>query len=240
MISICMATYNGQQYLQQQLQSILRQLGPEDEIIVSDDSSTDETIAIIKACSDSRIRLYTDNSFYSPIYNFENALKQATGDIIVLSDQDDLWLENKLRIVKDKFKDHSGEIYTVMMNADIIDDHGHHIGETLFQRVKAGPGLIKNIYDNCYTGCAMAFSKELLEVALPFPPGIPMHDSWLGLLSELFGKVEFVPAVTMHYRRHSSNTSYRHRNVLQQIRWRLVLTWQVMSRYIEMRNRQRG
>jgi len=86
-ISVCMATRNGGRYLRQQLASILTQPGPTDEVIISDDSSTDDTLAIINSMADPRIRLFTNNTFYSPIFNFENALKQATGEIIVLADQ---------------------------------------------------------------------------------------------------------------------------------------------------------
>ncbi len=86
-ISVCMATHNGGRYLRQQLESILRQLGPDDEVVISDDSSTDNTLAIINCFADPRICTLTNNTFSSPIFNFENALKHATGEIIVLSDQ---------------------------------------------------------------------------------------------------------------------------------------------------------
>jgi hypothetical protein len=125
-----------------------------------------------------------------------------------------------------------------MLNGEVIDEQGQFMGETLFERVRAGKGLLKNIYDNCYTGCAMAFTRELLEVALPFPPGIPMHDSWLGLLSELLGEVEFVEEKTMLYRRHQANASFRRRNVLQQILWRLALTRHLVARYNIVRKRR--
>ena len=90
MISVCMATYNGEKYIEEQLKSILSQLGENDEVIVSDDSSTDNTLAIVESFNDVRIKIFPNNKFHSPIFNFENALKQATGDYIFLSDQDDV------------------------------------------------------------------------------------------------------------------------------------------------------
>src|SRR5579871_1607034 len=102
MISVCMATYNGERYILKQLQSIISQLSENDEIVISDDSSTDNTINIIKSFNDSRIRLYENNKFGSPIFNLENALKHAKNDFIFLSDQDDLWESNKVKTLVEK------------------------------------------------------------------------------------------------------------------------------------------
>src|SRR6266702_1070934 len=113
-ISVCMATHNGARYIRQQLETILFQLGPDDEVVVSDDSSTDETIAIIKSFADQRIRLFENNTFYSSIFNFENALRRATGDIIVLSDQDDIWLDNKIATIRSRFLPQTAPVYLVV------------------------------------------------------------------------------------------------------------------------------
>lgn len=94
-----MTTYNGEKYISVQLDSILKQLSENDEVIISDDSSTDRTVDVIKNFKDKRIKLYEDNHFHSPIFNFENALEKASGDIIFLSDQDDVWLDNKVKIM---------------------------------------------------------------------------------------------------------------------------------------------
>ena len=83
MISVCMATRNGEEYLQDQLDSILQQLGHDDELVISDDSSNDGTVDLVKSFADPRIRLLPDNTFYNPIYNFENAIKHAEGDILI-------------------------------------------------------------------------------------------------------------------------------------------------------------
>ena len=99
MISVCIATYNGEKYIREQLDSILPQLGLDDEVIISDDSSTDNTLKIIEEYNDCRIKIFSNNKFYSPILNFENALKKAQGDFIFLSDQDDIWKSNKVEVV---------------------------------------------------------------------------------------------------------------------------------------------
>ena len=89
MISVCIATYNGEHYINQQLKSILSQLSYNDEIIISDDSSNDKTINIIESFNDKRIKLLKYQKYFNPIYNFENTLKNVSGDYIFLSDQDD-------------------------------------------------------------------------------------------------------------------------------------------------------
>ncbi|HVN24649.1 MAG TPA: glycosyltransferase family 2 protein [Syntrophorhabdales bacterium] len=231
-ISVCMATYNGEKYLTQQLASIIGQLQAGDEFIISDDSSTDSTLSIIENLQDSRIKLIKNNTFYNPIYNFENALQQATGDVIVLSDQDDIWLENKLAVIRRHFEHKRSLIYTLVLDGFIIDDTGAIIKESIFDTIGSRKGILKNLYDNTYMGCSMAFSSELLSIALPFPKGIPMHDWWLGLIAECFGTVEFVREKTIKYRRHPANVSYRNSKVSQQIRRRYFLAYRLFQRWL--------
>lgn len=228
-LSICMATRNGEAYLAGQLASILCQLGPEDEVIISDDTSTDGTLEVIAALADPRIRLLPGNTFFSPIYNLENALRQASGAVIVLADQDDLWLDNKLPLVRKVFANRVGRIHLAAFDASIIDAQGREIAPSLFARNRARTGLLKNLYDNTYTGCTLAFTCELLDIALPFPAGLPMHDSWLGLLAERCGTVEFVHEITMLYRRHGANVSCR-RPLREQLRGRFFLAWNLWKR----------
>src|ERR1035441_9328940 len=95
-VSVCMATYNGAPYLRAQLGSILSQLHPEDELIVSDEHSTDDTRLIIASYADARIRLFTNPGKRGHVQNFAHAMEHATGEFIALSDQDDIWVENRL------------------------------------------------------------------------------------------------------------------------------------------------
>ncbi len=236
-ISVCMATHNGSRYIQQQLESILAQLNTDDEVVISDDSSSDDTLSIINSFADPRISLFANNTFYSPIFNFENALKAATGGIIVLADQDDIWLDNKLAVIREKFSQRPASVYLVALNGLVIDDVGTVIADSLFAKLNAGQGLVKNIYDNTYLGCCLAFSRELLAIALPFPKQIPMHDMWLGLLAELFGRVEFVPLKTILYRKHAASlTEFRIRFMpITQIKRRWFLSYHLLKRWVERR-----
>ena len=121
MISVCMATYNGAKFIREQLKSILLQLSLEDEVIISDDSSTDNTIEIIKSFHDHRIQLFEKNTIHSPIYNLENALKHARDEYIFLSDQDDRWKENKIAVCMESLKTNN----LVVHNAEIINGEGN-------------------------------------------------------------------------------------------------------------------
>jgi len=230
-ISVCMATRNGERFLRRQLDSILVQLSAEDELIVSDDSSEDATMEIIKSYPDTRIRFLGCSSFFSPILNFEHALLHARGEVIVLSDQDDVWLENKLPVIRKFFRNgHTRQL--VVLDGLIIDEDEQILYESIFEKIHAGKGMIKNVYNNTYLGCCMAFSRDLLDIALPFPRRIPMHDMWLGLLAELFGTVEFINEKTIMYRRHGATlTDFRIKfEPLQQIRRRLNLVLSLAQR----------
>jgi glycosyltransferase involved in cell wall biosynthesis len=225
-----MATHNGEKFLSEQLASILIQLDSTDELIISDDSSTDGTLSIIAKFSDSRIKVIEGNTFFSPIYNIENAIKYSKGEIIVLSDQDDVWLDNRLSIIQKRFSSKKTKITTIVTNGQIIDEHGRIIHESIFDNLQVNKGVLKNLYRNTYMGCCMSFTRDLLKLALPFPPNIPMHDSWLGILSELYGTVEYVPDKTILYRLHPSNRSFRKFTVKQQLRWRYYLAYHLFQR----------
>jgi glycosyltransferase involved in cell wall biosynthesis len=234
-LSVCMATCNGSRFIREQLDSILAQLGPDDELIVSDDASTDDTLEIVRSYGDPRIFILTGNNFHSPIRNFEHALRHARGQIVVLSDQDDIWLPGRLELIHEQLDTEITRISLLMMDGEIVGAEGNCLEKSLFTVNRAGPGLLKNIYDNTYTGCCLAFTRPLLEIALPFPHRIPMHDMWLGILAEIFGRVEFVPVKTIRYRRHAANTSFIRPSVYRQIVRRFSLSLYLVKRCIEIR-----
>jgi len=202
-ISVCMATYNGGKFIHYQLESILKQIKNNDEVVIADDSSKDRTIEIIKKFNDNRIKLFENNKFYNPIYNFEYALKHASGNIIFLADQDDIWCENKVEIISNCLIDYD----LVVSDCEIIDENDNIIHDSFFKLRKSGKGFLKNFYKNSYLGCCMAFNRKILNIALPFPKNIPMHDWWIGMVSELYGKVYFFDEKLVKYRRHKTNKS---------------------------------
>lgn len=229
-----MATYNGERFIRQQLESILAQLAQDDELVISDDSSTDGTLAAIGEYPDPRLRLFAEQTLHSPIFNFEFALKQALGDIIVLADQDDIWLPNKLEVVRDYFSRNTARPLLVVLDAMVVDEDEREIYPSVFKKLNAGPGFWKNLLDNRYMGCSMAFSRDLLARALPFPRRIPMHDMWLGQLCERVGKTEFLPVVTMKYRKHGDSlTDFKIKfQPLVQIKRRLFILQSLVVRLV--------
>ena len=202
MISVCMPTYNGEKYIKIQLESILSQLSTEDEVVISDDSSSDDTLQIIQDLNDSRIRIL-HGSFHSPIFNLENALKAAKGDYIFLSDQDDEWMPNKV----EKMMKYLTKYDCVVSDAVVIDGEDRIINESFFKLRNSKTGKWYNLLRNCYLGCCMGFNRNILEKSLPFPKDIPMHDIWIGAVVEEFGKGYFLPEKLIKYRRHGDNAS---------------------------------
>ena len=183
MISVCIATYNGGKYIKEQIDSILLQLGRKDEIIISDDSSTDDTLSIIKSYNDPRIKIFFNKSTHSPIFNFENAIRNAKGSYIFLADQDDIWLPNKINNTVDLLKQYD----LVVSDCKVVDQNLNVLEESFFYKRNSGTGFCKNLFKNTYLGCCMAFRKEILCYILPFPKRIAMHDIWIGLSVELNG-----------------------------------------------------
>lgn len=204
-ISVCIATYNGEKYIKRQLDSILPQLTKDDEIIISDDTSTDKTIDIIENIKDSRIKILKNNKFYNPTFNFENAIKKATKDIIVLSDQDDIWMKNKVEVVKAYFLD--GQCDLFLSDCIVVDERLNIIYGSFFRLIHAKRGFLANLSRNAYIGCCMAFNQKIKEISLPFPRNTYMHDWWIGMIGEVWGNVVFCDEKLIYYVRHGTNAS---------------------------------
>ena len=232
MISVCMPTYNGEKYIKEQLDSILSQISVDDEVIISDDSSTDKTLEIIKSYNDFRLKVLENNHFKSPIFNLENALKQAKGDYIFLADQDDVWYPNKVEKLLLCLTDYD----CVVSDATVVNSDMTVIHESFMAINHSRKGFVNNLIKNGFLGCCMAFSSSLLKIVLPFPKNIPMHDSWIGLNATLKGKVLFLDEPLIYYRRHESNascSSEKSKNTLStKIKHRYNLFVETMKRFI--------
>ena len=202
MISVCMATYNGEKYVEEQTRSILCQLGKDDELIISDDASNDNTITVIQQIKDDRIKIL-HNENHGIVHNFENALRNATGNYIFLCDQDDIWLPNKVNEMLEVLQSYD----LVVSDCVVVDKNLKVISNSFFREEASCKGFVKNLYKNSYLGCCMAFRKKILEYVLPFPKHIAMHDIWIGLNVELRGSSFFLEKPLILYRRHGGNAS---------------------------------
>lgn len=201
-ISVCIATFNGERYIKQQLESILTQLNLSDEIIVSDDLSSDNTVSIIQSFNDDRIKIYSNQKFENLSLNFENALQHSTGDIIFLSDQDDVWTEKKVEKMVQLLNDYD----LVISDFQVVDENLNIIEDNLIK--KKNLSVLNIFYNNPYMGCCMAFNRNVLLRCLPFYAKMPMHDMWIGIIASLYFKQIFLNEKLLLYRRHSSNASF--------------------------------
>lgn len=206
-ISVAMAYYNGGTYIEEQMESILSQLGEKDELIVSVDGASDgsKPLLLKMADIDKRIRVIKGPG-KGVVKNFENAICHCTGDIIYLSDQDDIWKPDKVEKVNAAFE--NPEVKAVLHNAEIVDENGVPMGAaSLFTVRGSRTGILKNLIKNSYVGCCMAFRKELVQVICPIPKEMYMHDYWIGTAAEYMGKVCLLEQPLIGYRRHSSNVT---------------------------------
>jgi glycosyltransferase involved in cell wall biosynthesis len=216
MISVCITTYNGEKYIKQQIGSILCQLGIADEIIVSDDNSTDRTLEIINSFEDTRIHIFNHteiNNPYSGYYriifaisrNVENALKYAKGDYIFLADQDDVWLPNRVKLSIERL-----QIYNlVISDCSMINRTGEVVKQSYFnEHIHPSKNVLRTFCKSSFHGCCMAFKKELKQDIIPFL-NIPIgHDTWIGLVAiKKKYTIEFMRIPTVLYRLHNSNIS---------------------------------
>jgi len=230
-----MATYNGEKYIIQQLSSILSQLGENDEVVISDDSSTDATLTSVRELNDPRIRIFANNKFHGPIYNFEFCLTKVSGDIIFLADQDDIWLSGKVSHIMEVFSNNP-EVTLVASDAQIINATGAIIADTFYPAgVKFTSSVLGNIVKNRFLGCSLAMRRRMLSIVLPFPRRLPMHDSWLGIMNLIFGKVHFIKTPLLAYRRHEGNFSPSGRaKMIRVLTWRWNLVIGILSRVLAL------
>lgn len=233
-VSVAMAVYNGEKYIKEQVDSILVQLNPEDELIVSVDQCTDRTVEILQAIQtdDSRLKIF--NNPYCPgvVKNFQNAVEQCTGDIIFYSDQDDVWMSDKIDVVREKFQD--PKVAVVIHDAQLTDSELKVTAPSTF---KLRGGVRTTCWGNfvrlSYIGCCMAFRSAYRDVVVPIPTIYRSHDWWTGCLLAC-GKTKMVAIekpLILH-RSHDNNATPKKRPSLGyqlQVRW--IILKNVILRY---------
>lgn len=224
MISVCMASYNGGKYIREQLESILSQLPSDVEIVIADDGSTDDTLKVVESLNEPRIRMLPAEKHLGVIYNYERALLASKGEIVFLADQDDVWLPGKVE-----------KVLAALNGADLVTHNAWMLRPSESSWTRSGKlndirayksGVVGNWWKNSFTGCCMAFRRNVLDKALPFPKNLPMHDQWLGIVAEKFFKVKFIDEPLVEYRQHSTNATHIGNSpagVFQKIKWRLDL-----------------
>jgi len=197
-----MATFNGGRYIEEQIKSILSQLSEHDELIISDDSSTDNTLSIIESINDPRIVLLHAH-FGNAIFNFQHAIKHASKDFIFLADQDDIWQPDKVAKMAPLLNMYD----VVVSDAIVVDQNLRTMARSYFAVNNTKKSWLSNLLSNGYLGCCLAFKSGILPLLLPFPKQIPMHDIWIGFVGGIFCKTVFIEDKLILYRRHGKNHS---------------------------------
>jgi glycosyltransferase involved in cell wall biosynthesis len=226
--SVALCSCNGARYLATQLQSVLAQTVRPDEMVICDDASTDESVSIIRnfaAEAPFEVRLLQNEKRLGPAKNFEKAIRETRGEIIFLSDQDDVWKPSKVKVILDVLSAHP-EAQFAFSDALMIDDNGMPIEGTLWgdvglarnaERFTGSAQLETLLKHNIVTGATMAFRGSFRAAALPIAAEW-MHDHWIVLLASAVSSGVLVPESQMMYRRHAS----------QVCGWRKKNFWQVL------------
>lgn len=229
-ISVAMAVYNGEAYLPEQLDSILKQLEPQDEIVVSYDKSRDNTWQLLQEYQSKypQVRVL-ENQNPGINGNFNNAIAGCKGDYIFICDQDDRWADNKRAAVVESFEKHGADM--VIHNGVHIDGEGKVISDPFFSMYRIGDGKLKNILKPRYSGCCTAFTREMAAKIMPMPMKLDAYDHWIGTVGEFFGKIAYDERILLYHRLHGGNVtpvSTRSLGVILKARGRLL--WELAKR----------
>ena len=212
-IDILMATYNGEKYLEEQIDSILGQTYKNIRLIISDDCSTDNTKNILKKYQEKEnIEIYYQKENLGYVKNFEFLLQKVENEIYMLSDQDDVWMSNKVEDTLKKLEQDNADL--VFTDLEIVDENLNTIDKSFnrkmdkFRKIEKtlGKKSFEYLYNNI-TGCTIMSKKEWINEIIPIPKNSKyvIHDSWIGLIISLKGKISYLDKPTIKYRQHGDN-----------------------------------
>lgn len=238
--SVVLAAYNGERYIDEQLHSILSQLAADDEIIVSDDASSDATLAAVRGHADPRIRVIGHPQRVGYIKNFERAIAHARGDHILFSDQDDVWLPDKVAAIDAALARKA----CAVSDAVVVDADLHQLNASFFALRRADDfSLLRVFMRPCFIGATMACRKDYLAGLLPFPPNVP-HDFWVTLNATWDDTLSIITEPLILYRRHATTASVsataRRRSLPTIAAERLRLATTLMARRVMRSKRPPG
>lgn len=235
-VSVCMATYRGGRYVEEQIVSILKELGPSDELVVVDDASPDDTVRVIKAISDERVRLVRAAENRGYVRTFEAAIGHSRGKYIFLADQDDVWIPGRLEKMMEA-------LYT------------HKVVASNFQILGGGPRpwipplkssdsdrRFANLFGiligyRAYYGCAMGFRRDAMRLFIPIPAYVrESHDLWLAICGNVAGSMAHLDEATVYRRLHDENqTPAGWRSLSKIVRSRVMLMRLVVEAMVRTR-----
>ncbi|MDY9927603.1 glycosyltransferase family 2 protein [Methanosarcina sp.] len=242
LISIALCTYNGARYLEEQLESIANQTRLPDELVICDDQSQDNTLEIVKKFSSKvsfPVRIVLNEKNIGSSKNFEKAIGLCTGDIIFLSDQDDVWVSAKLEQMEKVFST-SPNVGAVFTDAEAVDEKLQPLGYGLWQSVGFTENYQKNFTEgkslevllkhNVVTGATMAFRSEFKDLFFPIS-GIWVHDGWIALSIAFASNLVIIPEPLIKYRQHSMQQlgSSQPLNAYEKVNEKIRQLWDVKN-----------
>ncbi|WP_431023369.1 glycosyltransferase [Halomonas sp. H5] len=231
-VSVCIAAYNGEEYIFEQVRSVLDQMGDRDELIIVDDASTDSTRDKVESIKDDRVFLINNKKNIGHVRTFEKAISRAQGEFVFLADQDDIWVEGRLLdmletlmsspapTVATNFYIFSGSVFKAKENKRKLPEF-YNFHSALF-------GIIKG--DIPYYGCCMAFRSEIKDALIPFPRFVESHDIWLAINSLFNGGITHLKKESLYHRIHDNNaTPKRRRSLFKVLRTRLYFFVMILT-----------
>lgn len=222
-VSVALCTYNGARFIREQVRSMCLQTHPPVEIVLSDDGSTDDSVAVARdawrACHlerpglDIRLQVLQNDRSLGVTRNFQQAVSACRAQLIALSDQDDVWDAGRLETMSQIFSARD-DLLLLHSDARLIDEAGRDLDRSLFGALGVRASEISLIHEgrafdvllrrNLATGATIVFRRELLQRALPFPEGW-LHDEWLAVIASSTGGVDVIEQATIGYRQHAAN-----------------------------------
>ena len=232
-VSVALPVYNGAQYLREQLDSILLQLEPQDELVIAYQASQDDSMSILEEYQqrDSRLRVI-QNPVGGITSNFNLAISHCSGDYIFISDQDDVWTKGKRGSCIKALKESDAQL--VIHNAIHTDASLIPHKQSFFEIYPIGPGKWKNIKKPRMSGCCMAFTKAFQKKLLPIPE-IYGYDQWIAVLAEFTGKITYLDEILLLHRLHGENSTSTTRRLDIIIKCRTKLLFNLFLRLIRLR-----
>jgi len=219
-ISIVLCSFNGEKYIKKQLDSIIYQTYQNFELLVFDDGSTDKTIDIVQSYQKQyqNIKLYQNKKQLGVIKNFEHAITMANGDLIALSDQDDIWDKDKLKVQTSYFLNYSSPLL-VYSDMKVIDKNDNLIYNSFFKFKGYNIHNFNTIISRGgIMGNTIMFNKELKNLIIPFYDDIPMHDYYIGVVAIIYGKTIKLDKKLIKYRLHNSNIGNKKKSLKEKLK----------------------
>jgi glycosyltransferase involved in cell wall biosynthesis len=213
-VSVILTTFNGAVYIKKQVESILDQIVPPDEIIICDDNSTDDTVFKLRAFSDKRIKIFVNDMRLGVTENFKKAAKLAQpGNWLAFADQDDIWPPQKLNGLIDTMRliDDGKTPSLIYSDLAIIDKNDNVISSSFWAKQKIRPEkvtLATLLYGNVVTGCTTLINYSMAEEFFCMEGDGYLHDEWLSLIAYSFGRVKFLREKLVLYRQHENNITF--------------------------------